>query len=223
METRVANREWESVKALLNGQEQVTLGRQSSYIWQMRPDRLVMALARYRVAAALIGDARRVVELGCSEGIGARTLSVGRELWHGIDTDEEALAVARELLPAPRHLLDLMDARGWRPDRRYDAAVSLDVIEHVPADDEDAFMQTIADALTDDGVCVIGTPNRLFEHLGSPQSRVGHINLYDHARLHALMTRRFRTVQSFGMQDVALHVGHPDARHYLIECGVGPR
>jgi hypothetical protein len=37
------------------------------------------------------------------------------------------------------------------------------------------------------------------------------------------MARYFRVVQSFGMADTALHLGHPDARHYLLMCGLVPR
>jgi hypothetical protein len=77
--------------------------------------------------------------------------------------------------------------------------------------------------LNPSGICVVGTPSAVFDHLASPQSLAAHINTYTHDQLSALMSERFRVVQSFGMQDTALHIGHPDARHYLLMCGIGVR
>ena len=47
-------------------------------------------------------------------------------------------------------------------------------------------------------------------------------DLHDDA-MHALMSRYFTLVQSFGMQDTSLHLGHPSARHYLLLAGIGVR
>lgn len=179
-----------------------------------------MVLARYRAAAALMGDPEAVLEVGCGEGIGAAILSRGRR-YVGVDPDADAVAVAS--LTRGGGSFRAGTAADLPPDPRFEAAVSLDVIEHVPSGDEHTFLGDIARRLTPYGACVVGTPNATFEHLASPQSKAGHINLYTHDRLLALMTRHFRVIQSFGMQDTALHLGHPDARHYLMFCGVGPR
>jgi 2-polyprenyl-3-methyl-5-hydroxy-6-metoxy-1,4-benzoquinol methylase len=186
-------------------------------------EHLAMVLSRYRAAAALIGGAQKVLEAGCGEGIGARILAKGRQRYYGVDTDADAVLTARQTVG--RHDIafaehDMLDV-GFLP--LFDAVVSLDVAEHIPAEAESLFMQAITLALTSHGVAVIGTPSASFEHLASPQSKAGHINLYTHDRLRELMCRSFHTVQMLGMQDTSIHLGHPDARHYHLAVGIGPK
>lgn len=213
---------WSEAKTII-GETRVLLGPQASQQWWEAPEHLAMVLARYRAAAALIGNARSVLELGCGEGIGARILAQGRNYW-GLDDDREAIMLAAEHAHMTMQFdhADVLAAPDWLH-RQFQAVVALDVIEHVPAEREGDFMETATVGLSEVGACVIGTPNAAFDHLASPQSRAGHVNTYTHDRLHALMQRHFRLVQSFGMQDTALHTGHPEARHYLLLVGVGPR
>jgi 2-polyprenyl-3-methyl-5-hydroxy-6-metoxy-1,4-benzoquinol methylase len=220
---------WADVQAIHAEAPIVTLGPQASYQYLRAPEHLAMVLARYRVATGLIGDALSVLEVGCGEGIGAGILAQHRELYAGIDTDTAAIAVANEQL-ARRARVDRrrmsfydLDILQLLDEDAYDAVVSLDVIEHIPAEQEAAFMQAIVRGLTEDGICVIGTPNRAAEHLASPASRAGHINLYDHDRLVTMMRTYFKRVQSFGMQDTSLHLGHPEMRHYLVVVGIVPK
>lgn len=218
---------WDEVKELL-GNDRVTLGPVASHSWLHQPEHLAFQLSRYRAAAALIGNALNVLEIGCGEGIGAGILAKNREMYVGIDTDAEAIAVANAMsLDGGRRRTTFLrsDVLSWEgtDDPPADAVVSLDVIEHIPNDREADFMRAAVGALTEHGVFVVGTPNKAFEHLQSPQSRAGHINTYTHERLHALMSRYFHVVQSFGMQDTALHLGHVEARHYLLFAGIGPK
>jgi len=163
-----------------------------------------------------------VLEVGCGEGIGARILADGRSWYVGIDTDGDAIQVAQshDLSDTTESLFQQRDVGVVEP-VDYDAVVALDVIEHVQ--DGTAFLRTLAEHVSPHGVCVIGTPSARFDHLASPQSRSGHVATYTHDELYELMEHHFRVVQSFGMQDTALHLGHPEARHYLLMCGIGPR
>lgn len=221
----IAGAHWSDAKAII-GTQRVTLGPQATDQWLNAPDHLAMVLARYRAAAALIGDAERVIEFGCGEGVGARILGKGRS-YTGVDTDTDAISVTYEhdVLCLEHDILNPNRPLTFRNrfGQKAEAVVSLDVIEHIPSDREADFMQAACAVLSAYGVCVIGTPNAAFEHLASPQSRAGHINLYTHERLHALMSKHFRVIQSFGMQDTSIHMGHPSARHYLLMAGIGPR
>ncbi len=218
---------WQQAKDVI-GSRRLVLGPQAADQYLNAPDHLAMVLARYRAAAALIGGAGTVLEIGCGEGIGAAVLAKGRERYCGVDNDGEAvqIAAATHALLNNAGFVELDVMRGldplWFPGNTFDAVVSLDVIEHIPSALEERLLKAAAGQLRDHGVCVIGTPNAAFEHLASPQSKAGHINLYTHDRLHALMSRYFRVVQSFGMQDTSLHLGHPEARHYLLLAGIGP-
>lgn len=217
-------KEWADAKAII-GAHRVLLGRQASQQWLQQPDHLAMVLARYRAASAFIGDSQSVVEFGCGEGIGAVILGRGRTRYVGLDADIEALNVARSLNGGTGRefvTVDLGDGSA-AVDGPFDAAVSLDVIEHIPTEDETRFMWAAVRLLSRDGILVIGTPSACAEHLASPQSKAGHINLYTPERLNALMRRYFRRVLDFGMQDTSLHSGHSSMRHYLFAVGIGPR
>jgi 2-polyprenyl-3-methyl-5-hydroxy-6-metoxy-1,4-benzoquinol methylase len=214
---------WADVRAMTD-MGGATVGPQLSYAIRERPDRLALMYARYWVASHLIGSARTVLEVGCSEGSGAGLLGQGRDRYLGIDTDKAAIGVANSTAPGLRAAFLVADVAIWDTRfRDFDAAVSLDVIEHIPQEQEEAFLGGIAEALVPSGVCVIGTPSADMEHLASPPSRVGHVNLYTADRLQALMERHFRAVIMAGMQDTSVHFGHPAARHYHLAVGFGPK
>lgn len=215
---------WTDAKAVI-GTKRLTLGPQASQQYLEAPEHLAMVLSRYRAAAALIGDARTILEAGSGEGMGARILAKGRQRYCGLDNDAEAVRIARETVG--NEVIGFADLDlttvAFLPGTIYDAVVSLDVIEHIPAVLEQAFMSTVTMALKTHGVCVVGTPSQHAEHLASPQSRAGHVNLFTPERLHALMARYFHVVQMAFMQDVSIHFGRPELAHYLIAVGIGPR
>lgn len=216
---------WVAAKEFM-GTQRVALGPVASHSWLHQPEHLAFQLSRYRAAAALIGNAETVIELGAGEGIGAGILAKGRTYYCGVDNDGEAVMIARQTYaerPAVAFAeLDVVDGR-WMPGTLYDAVVSLDVIEHIPAERERAFIENAGALIPDHGVLVIGTPSKNAEHLASPQSKAGHINTYTPERLRALMQRYFYVVQMAYMQDTAIHFGHPEMAHYVLAVGIGVR
>lgn len=215
--------EWEQAKQII-GSDRLTLGPQASHQLLNDPSHYCMVLSRYRNASSLIGSASSVLELGCGEGLGAGILANGR-VYVGLDADDGAVQIARDTYHAAGMVFRVGDivTNPLVGVVAADAVVSLDVIEHIPQDEEDAFMLAGRGVLPVYGVMVVGTPSANAAHLASPQSKAGHINLYTHDRLHTLMRRYFRLVLSFGMNDVGLHTGHPDMRHYHMMAGIGPR
>ena len=109
----------------------------------------------------------------------------------GIDFDpvfiDWATAQAlKEGIPATFILHDVLEAP---PPGEFDAAYSLDVIEHIEPPLEDRFVANIAAALKPDGVCFIGTPNITSAPYASEPSRIGHINLKSAETLSATLLR----------------------------------
>ena len=105
----------------------------------------------------------------------------------------------------------------------FDAAYSLDVIEHIAADKEDTFVANLAGSLADDGVLIIGTPSLQSQAYASPPSKEGHVNCKDQPALRELLQRHFENVFVFSMNDEIVHTGFYPMAHYLFALCVGRR
>ena len=195
-----------------------SLGRHWSYNLRNDPKRLPFVLARYKFAASLVTRSRRVLELGCSEGIGCPLLAHAATSYVGVDFDEPAIVTAQENWANERRSFVQGDFLG-QTFGCFDSVVSLDVIEHIHVDYEDLFFDTVAHNLDDDGVCVIGTPNVTSAAYASEASQRGHINLYDADRLAGAMHKVFHNVLRFGINDEIAHTGYAPMCHYLIQVG----
>ena len=108
-------------------------------------------------------------------------------------------------------------------DGRFDAAYSLDVIEHIRAEDEDIFVTNLAASLAEDGVLIIGTPSLQSQAYASPPSKEGHINCKDQGGLKDLLLRHFKNTFIFSMNDEVVHTGFYPMAHYLFALCVGQR
>jgi 2-polyprenyl-3-methyl-5-hydroxy-6-metoxy-1,4-benzoquinol methylase len=139
-----------------------------------------------------------------------------------VDFDEEAIGYATELLKKKNIYFVQGDILG-NIFGKFDAVVSLDVIEHIPQSDEDRFMATVRDNLAGPGQCLIGTPNITAAQYASPRSAAGHVNLFDAERLASLVGRYFEQVFMFGMNDEVAHTGYFPMCHYLMALGTGKR
>ena len=101
----------------------------------------------------------------------------------------------------------------------FDVVTSLDVIEHIPKEDEDRFMAEITNHLSDTGFCIVGTPNTHASPYASEGSQIGHINLYDAPRLKQLMLKHFNSAFIFSMNDEVVHTGFHNLAHYIFCIG----
>jgi len=200
----------------------MVLGHHWSFNLRQDPKRLAFVLARYRFAAEMTVQCRSILELGCSEGIGAPMLARDKSSYTGVDLDEDAIETARDNWPANRLRFLAGDFLG-QSYGRFDAAISLDVIEHIAPDGEYRFFQTVTDNLKDHGIAVIGTPNKTADGYASPMSKAGHINLFDGRRLITTMKRWFHHAFLFGMNDELVHTGFTPMAHYLVCVGCNPK
>lgn len=203
-----------------------TLELSSYYNYQIRYNirHLLFSFARYKFAARMLGDSpkKTVLELGCNEGIGTLHLAQVAEETLGVDFDENAVKWASDNLAGP-HLrfigADFMNKEFGK----FDAVVTIDVIEHLEKEKEDLFLETIIQNLNDEGFAIIGTPNITSLPYASEASRIGHINLYDHQRLKDLLLKRFKNVFLFGMNDEVIHTGFSPMCHFLFALACNKR
>ena len=213
--------QWQQVKSLI-GNEQVTLGPYFSYIVRKSPRRLLHLLSYYKFAAKMIGPGKRVLDVGCSEGFGTILLAEQASSCLGADLDSDAIAVANESVATETLRFAVMDVLTTDPGR-FDAAVTLDVIEHIFQENEDAFVARLAGFLEPHGVLVIGTPNITSDQYANEHSRRGHVNLFSAERLRELGLRHFHNVFLFSANDELVHTGFSPLAHYLLALCVAPR
>ena len=203
----------------------VRLGPAASHIWRTDPRRLGIVLARYKFCAKMLSGKDRVLEVGCSDGFAIRVVLQEVGSVHGVDFDplyvEAARAYAEE--EGPRCTFETIDIVRERPAGTFDAAYSLDVIEHIPAEYEHDALANIATALDPDGACLVGTPNVTATPYASRWSQEGHVNMKSGESLRVLMAAHFRNVVLFSMNDEVVHTGFTPMAHYLLAMGIGPR
>ena len=203
----------------------VEMGPMSGSTWRGDPRRLTFMLARYKFVSKMLAGKSSVVEVGCGDGFGMRMVLQTVTRGVGIDFDPVFIEWARgqaskEGIPAEFILHDVLQAP---PPGQFDAAYSLDVIEHIEPAMEGRFVANIGAALKPDGVCLIGTPNITSAAYASEPSRIGHINLKSAETLAASLLEVFQHVFVFSMNDELVHTGFAPMAHYLMAMCVNPR
>jgi SAM-dependent methyltransferase len=201
------------------------LGVMGNQVWHDDPRRLVFTLARYKFVAKMLAGRRRVAEVGCGDGFGARIVLQEVAELDAYDFDPVFIAdlAARTASRWPvRGLVhDILD--GPLPHAPYDAAFSLDVMEHIAPDREQLYLEHIARSLTRAGVFVVGMPSLESQAHASPQSRAGHVNCKSGPELKRTLEQRFENVFLFSMNDEVVHTGFSPMAHYLLGLCCGPR
>lgn len=212
---------WGGIKAQL-GDGQLSLGPYFTYIARKSPRRLLHLLSYYKFAAKMIGNGKRVLEIGCSEGFGTVLLAEHAASVLGVDLDADAIGVANATVASSTLRFAVGDVL-TQTLGTFDAAVTLDVIEHIYPQHEDEFVARIVTSLEPHGMLVIGTPNITSDQYASPVTRRGHVNLFSAERLRELGLRHFHNVFMFAANDEMVHTGFAPLAHYLIALCVGPR
>jgi 2-polyprenyl-3-methyl-5-hydroxy-6-metoxy-1,4-benzoquinol methylase len=222
------NPQWAHTTEVRDRQGLTPLGLMSNQTWHDDPRRLVFMLARYKFVAKMLSGKRRVLEIGCGDAFGSRI--VLQEVEELVAIDEEPAFV--------RDVQGRMEEK-WRFEVRlhdmlagpveggekgpFDAAYSLDVLEHIPVEQEDRFIENIARSLHEHGVLIIGSPSLESQPYASPPSKAGHVNCKTGPGLAELMSRHFHHVFLFGMNDEVLHTGFAPMAHYRFALCCEPK
>jgi 2-polyprenyl-3-methyl-5-hydroxy-6-metoxy-1,4-benzoquinol methylase len=201
------------------------MGPVASYIYRGDTRRLGILLSRYKFCSKMLAGKASAVEIGCGDGFGMKVVLQTVKRVDGVDFDPVFTGwcedqARREGFNSRFQTLDLTKKA---PAGAYEAAYSLDVIEHIPEKLERRFVGNICKALTKDAVCIIGTPNITAHEHASPPSRAGHINLKSADTLRALLSRYFENVFIFSMNDEVVHTGFHPMAHYLFAVCAGLR
>jgi SAM-dependent methyltransferase len=193
------------------------LGLMVNQSWNEDPKRTVFTLARYKFVAKMLTGRRHVLEVGCADAFGTRIVqqAVGRVT--AIDFDPLFIADVNERMnpnwPFEAVVHDMLTGpvAGL-----FDAAYALDVLEHIPAADEDRFIGNIVASLTDSGVLIVGMPSLESQAHASSQSRAGHVNCKSGDAFKQTLERHFHAVFVFSMNDEVVHTGFYPMAQYLL-------
>ncbi len=201
------------------------LGLMTGHAWATDPKRFAFTGTRYRYVAKKLEGFREVLEVGCGDAFFSRIVQqhIGNltaidfdpafvEDVHNRMSDDWSFAcVVHDMVQAP-----------FKP-MHFDGAYALDVLEHIPQEDEDRFLRNFAMSLKANGRAVIGMPSLESQHLASEQSRAGHVNCKSGPQLHSLLKRYFDDVETRPMNDDLVHDGHFGMAHYLMSVCRVPR
>ena len=200
------------------------LGLMTNQCWQDDPRRMAFFLARYKFVSKMLRGKQSALEVGCGDAFGTRV--VRQEVPHvtAIDIDSVFVDdVNRRMSDKWRFACQVHNMLDGPMPQRFEAAYSLDVLEHILPSDEDRFLKHVAMSLTDHGVFIVGSPSLQSQAYASIVSKEGHVNCKDHEELRRLMTRYYHNVFPFSMNDEVVHTGFGPMAHYLIAVCVTPR
>ena len=202
------------------------MGPWTSHIWRSDPRHLGFLLARYKFVSKMLAGKKKVLEVGCGDAVGTPVVLQTVESVHGIDFEPLVLNDAIERYKIEKNnraTFALHDMLSGPIEGIFNAAFSLDVIEHIPQQNEALFLKNIVKSLSHDAVFIMGTPNITSNEYASPASKAGHINLKDADSLKNLLLNYFHNVFVFSMNDEIVHTGFSPMAHYLLAMGVGVR
>lgn len=209
---------WDCVTEIMGEAKPITLGKYASYWFYKTPRRMLHCLSYYKFAAKMIGNKKRVLDIGCNEGLGSYLLAKECGFCKGVDFDTAAIERARKNFCEPNVEFECADILQSKPEK-WDAVVNFDVIEHILPEHAGDFLSKITENLTDHGMAIIGTPSLISQQFASEVSKKGHVNIYSHEQLEATMKQFFEFVFFFAANDEVIHTGYLPLAHYFLVIG----
>lgn len=208
---------YESCLELARRCGQSELGLMMNHAWFKDPRRFFIGLARYKWVGKVLSGCQKVLEVGCADAFNSRLVQQEVKSLTAVDFDPIFVEDAKRRMDAAwpfdcrvHNILDGPVAEG------FDGAFALDVIEHIPAQDEDRFLANLAASLNQTGVLIVGTPTIQSQQYASVESKMGHVNCKDAPALKVLLQKYFHNVFIFSMNDEVVHTGYYPMAHYLL-------
>lgn len=205
---------------MLDAKENVGIqrfGLMSNYAWYDDPKRLSFHFSRYKFVSKMLSGRQNVLEVGCADAFGTRVVIQEVKNLVAVDIEPAFIEdVNSRMCDKWRFNAFVHDILKAPVQGEFDGAYSLDVLEHISIDNEDAFIQNISASLTDQGVLIIGMPSLESQQYASASSKKGHINCKSGPDLKDFLGKYFHNVFLFSMNDEVVHTGYSRMAHYLI-------
>jgi SAM-dependent methyltransferase len=142
----------------------------------------------YTLVSERYGDATKTcLDYGCGSGYGSHMMSKSFARVLGIDIDENAIRECSRMFSAPNLEYAVFDPGSQPyPDASFDRVFSFQVLEHIPTDEVNAYLQSVWNMVKPGGVAVLTTPNQA-NYCGGHSGNQYHIKEYSSAELTALL------------------------------------
>ena len=202
----------------------VSLGLLKSREWIEDPRRFLFSQARYKFVSKMLSGRQNVLEIGCGDGFNVPIVMQEVKALTITDFDKEFIkdAIIRRPPEYP-YIAKVHNFLDGRIDGTFDAAYSLDVLEHIDASLERQFLGNIMKCLSREAVLIVGMPSLESQTYASPGSKAGHINCKSGPDLKSLIGEFFHSVFLFSVNDEVVHTGFHKMAHYIIAMGVHPK
>jgi methyltransferase family protein len=185
-------------------------------VWHENPTRLLALLAGYSFVAKTLSGVRDVAEIGWSDAFFTRIVAEEVPDVTVYDPDptfiEVACARQDKHWPLNAYVHDITKAP---LPRKHDALFSLNLVAHVPAADEQVYVDNLCASLAEDGVLIIGTPAGGSSASGSA-TILGRINCRSANEMKDLLGLYFARVFLFSIRGDGSHAGFMPGADYLF-------
>jgi 2-polyprenyl-3-methyl-5-hydroxy-6-metoxy-1,4-benzoquinol methylase len=205
---------WEQVKEFIT-KTQVWLGPTNTRLFQTTPQQILNGLSYYKFAAKMIGSNKRVLDVGCGEGIGTWLLAKECGYAKGIDTDADNITLAQTNWNDAKVAFECTAILNCSVDT-WDAIISLDVSGRVVLEQVRTLMTNVVHRLNGPGIFIMGIPN-LNNSLDTNSQQK--FSFFSPEQLEGEMRRYFEYVFLFGAYNEIIQAGLLPSAHYWMAMG----
>lgn len=215
MENREHESRWNQVKGSM-AVEDIHLGRRFSKLFKQSPKTILQYMSLYKFAAKMIGKNRKVLDIGCLEGFGSWLLAFECGFCNGIDSDPQAIDIAKKNFQDPRVSFECADYLSNHSCSKWDAVVVFNELNNIHPDQTDRFMEKLVDSLSLNGILIISTSKSNVKMDGSGSERVKQINPYSPEEFKQLVSKWFEHTFFFSTagENINIHFNH-NSRHCI--------
>jgi len=200
--------EWKPVTDLMEGGREVALGSHRSSWFKGSWRRALCFLAYYKFAAKMIGREKRVLDIGCGDGLGTWILAKECGFAKGIDQDRTAITLAQKSWSDQKTDFECTGLLRSHPEP-WNALVQLNVEGRFLTTERASFFSAIKRNLSHDGIAILGISDA--PGLQDVRARSN--------RFEKEIRRHFRHVFMFSSCDEMIHAGDLPAADHLIAVG----
>ena len=201
----------------------VVMPPEFSYLLKDNLMRLLLQLARYKFAARVLRPSDSVLEVGCGMGMGTLFLGQNCRSVKGIDSNARNISEAKNTGFCKNVSFETADFFKYPKTKKYDAVVSIDVIEHMLEASARRFLSKTAELIDKNGMLILGTPSRYAYKYQGVLSQAGHLKLYDQDELVKLTQKYYGRVLAFSMNDELVHTGFSKMSWYYFILAFCPK